>query len=207
MKRRLLVWVGGILAFIIVIIFVLAYLIDEPLRRKVERDMNARLKGYSVRIEKLDFHPIGLSLDLENLSIYQTAHPDPPIASIPNLHASVHWRALLSARLVGDFQIDDPKLHFDLRQFTEEAKDPTPVKEKGWQDALEAAYPLKIDRFAIRNGDLTYIEKGPFKPLRLTKVDFTATDIRNVRSKKGVYPSPVDFDAVVFGSGGMKFDS
>jgi hypothetical protein len=35
--------------------------------------MNARLKGYTIRIEKLDFHPIGLSLDLENLSIYQTA--------------------------------------------------------------------------------------------------------------------------------------
>ena len=167
--------------------------------------MNARLKGYSVRIEKLDFHPIGLSLDLGNLSIYQSAHPDPPIASIPNLHASVHWKALLSARLVGDFQIDDPKLHFDLRQFVEETKDPTPVGEKGWQDALEAAYPLKIDRFAIRNGDLTYIEKGPYKPLHVTKLNFTTENIRNVKSAKGVYPSPVDLEGVVFDMGHAKF--
>ena len=137
MRRRLINWGGGILALILIATFVLAYFIDEPLRRRVEREMNARLKGYTIRIEKLDFHPIGLSLDLEKLWIYQTPHPDTPIAYIPNLHASVHWKALLSGRLVGDFQLDDPKIHFDLRQFVQEAKDPTPMKDKGWQDALQ----------------------------------------------------------------------
>jgi Domain of Unknown Function (DUF748) len=205
MSRRLIIWGGGILAVILIAIFVLAYLIDEPLRRRIEREMNARLKGYTVRIEKLDFHPIGLSLDLEKLWIYQTAHPDPPIAYIPELHASVHWKALLSGRLVGDFQLNEPKIHFDLRQFVQESKDPTPMKEKGWQDALQAAYPLKIDRFAIRNGDLTYVDKGPFKPLRLTKVNFTTENIRNVQSEKGVYPSPIYLQGIVFDKGSAKF--
>src|SRR5436190_9802066 len=191
MKRRLLVWVGGILAFIIVIIFVLAYLIDEPLRRKVERDMNARLKGYTVRVGKLDFHPIGMSLDLEKMYLYQNAHPDPPVAYIPDLHASVHWKALLHGRLVGDFQINEPKIYLNLAHFAAEAKDPTPIKDKGWQDALYAAYPLLIDRFAVRNGDVTYADRGPFKPLHLTKLNFETENVRNVKSEKGVYPSPV----------------
>jgi Domain of Unknown Function (DUF748) len=203
--KRLLVWGGGILAVLLIVIFVLAYLIDEPLRRKVERDMNARLKGYTVRVGKLDFHPIGLSLDLEQLWIYQTPQPDPPVAYIPNLHASVHWKALLFGRLVGDFQIDDPKVHFDLRQFAQEDKDPTPIEDKGWQDALEAAYPLKIDRFAVRNGDVTYVDKGPYKPLHVTKLNFTAENIRNVKSGKGVYPSPVELEGVVFDKGHAKF--
>jgi hypothetical protein len=205
MRRRPIIWGGGILAVILlIVIFVLAYLIDEPLRRKVEREMNARLKGYTVRIEKLDFHPIGLSLDLKKLWIYQTPQPDPPIAYIPNLHASVHWKALLSGRVVGDFQIDDPQIHFDLRQFVQEAKDPTPMKDKGWQDALQAAYPLKIDRFAIRNGDLTYVDKGPFKPLHVTKLNFTTENIRNVQSERGVYPSPVYLEGIVFDKGSVK---
>jgi hypothetical protein len=206
MRRRLIIWGGGILAVVLLAIFVLAYFIDEPLRRRVEKEMNARLKGYTVRIEKLDFHPIGLSLDLEKLWIYQTPQPDPPIAYIPNLHASVHWKALLSGRLVGDFQLDDPKIHFDLRQFVQEAKDPTPIKDKGWQEALQAAYPLKIDRLAIRNGDLTYVDKGPFKPLHVTKLNFTTENIRNVESEKGVYPSPVYLEGVVFDKGSAKFE-
>jgi hypothetical protein len=205
MRRRLVIRSGAILGGISIVIFGLAYLIEEPLRRRVERDMNDRLKGYTVRVEKLDFHPIGLSLDLEKLWIYQSTQPDPPIAYIPNLHASVHWKALLSGRLVGDFQIDDPKVHFDLRQFIQEAKDATPVKDKGWQDALEAAYPLKIDRFAVRNGDLTYVDKGPYRPLHVTKLNFTTENIRNVKSAKGVYPSPVDLEGVVIDEGTAKF--
>jgi hypothetical protein len=82
---------------------------------------------------------LGFSLDLKKLWIYQTAHPDPPIAYISSLHANVHWKAPLFERLVGDFQIEDPKVHFDLRQFAQEAKDPTQTKDKSWQDALEAA--------------------------------------------------------------------
>src|SRR4030095_421842 len=206
MRHRLIIWGGGFLDVILIAIFVVAYLIDEPLRRRVEREMNARLKGYTVRVEKLHCHPIGLSLDLEKLWIYQTPQPDPPIAYIPNLHASVHWKALLFGRLVGDFQLDDPKIHFDLRQFVQEAKDPTPMKDKGWQDALQAAYPLKIDRLAIRNGDLTYVDKGPFKPLRLTKLNLTTENIRNVQSEKGVYPSPIYLEGVVFDKGSTKFE-
>jgi hypothetical protein len=31
--------------------------------------------------------------------------------------------SLSTRRLVGDFQLDDPKIHFDLRQFVQEAKE------------------------------------------------------------------------------------
>ena len=206
MRRRPIIWGGGILALILIAIFVLAYLIDEPLRRRVEREMNARLKGYTVRIEKLDFHPIGLSLDPPKIVDLSDPSPGSAHRLYTQLHASVHWKALLSGRLVGDFQLDDPKIHFDLRQFVQEAKDPTPMKDKGWQDALQAAYPLKIDRLAIRNGDLTYVDKGPFKPLRMTKLNFTTENIRNVQSEKGVYPSPVYLDGVVFDKGSTKFE-
>lgn len=205
MQRRLVLWLAGIFAFFLILIFVLAYLIDEPLRRRMERDINASLKGYTVRIGKLDFHPIGLSLDLEESWIYQTAHPDPPIAYIPILSASVHWKAMLFGKLTAEFEIENPKVNFDIRQFAQEAKDPTPVKEKGWQEALYAIYPLKIDRFAVLNGDLTYIDKGPFKPLHVTRLNFVTENIRNVKSEKGVYPSPVLLEGVVFDNGKAKF--
>jgi Domain of Unknown Function (DUF748) len=199
--RRSVIWVGGSILSLLLILFVAAYLLDEPLRRKMEADLNARLKGYAVRIERLDFHPIGLSLDLENVMVSQNAHPEPAIAEIPNLTASVHWRALLFGQLVADFEIDGPTVHLDLRQFRQEAKDEVSVKEKGWQEALQAIYPLKINRFVIRNGDLTYTDEGPFRPLRITQLNFLAENIRNVESEKGTYPSPVEAEGVVFETG------
>lgn len=203
-KGRAVLWIVGSLALVLIVIFVAAYLIDEPLRRRMEAELNNRLKGYAVRIGRLDFHPIGLSLDLENLIIYQDAHPEPPVAQIGNLSASVHWKALLSGRLVADFQIDDPVVHLDLRQLSEEAEDEVPVEEKGWQDALQAIYPLSINRFAIRNADLTYVDQGPFKPLRITGLNLVAENIRNVESEKGTYPSPVEAEGVVFETGKLR---
>jgi hypothetical protein len=199
--RKSLIWVGGSVLLILIVIIGAASLLDEPLRRKMEADLNNRLKGYSVQIGRLDFHPVGLSLDLEDCTIYQRAHPDPPIAHIPNLSASVHWKALLRGRLVADWELDNPSVRFGLTQFSQEARDETPIKERGWQDAVKAIYPLKINRFVIRNADVTYIDKGPFRPLRITQLNLLAENILNVESEEGTYPSPVQVEGVVFDAG------
>src|ERR1700704_5830693 len=53
--------------------------------------------------------PAGLApLALRDAGIVQRAHPDPPVANIGRLYASVHWRALLAGRVVGDILIDRP---------------------------------------------------------------------------------------------------
>jgi hypothetical protein len=206
LARKPLLWIVGSVLLVLLLIIVAAFLLDEPLRRRMEAELNQSLKGYSVRIGRLDFHPIGLSLDLEELTIYQSAHPDPPIAHIPNLSASVHWKALLHGLLVADWELHNPSIRFDLSQFRQEARDETPIKERGWQDAVRAIYPLRINRFVIRNADVTYIDKGPFRPLRITELNFLAENIRNVSSEPGTYPSPVQAEGVVFDTGRLKLN-
>ena len=71
---------------------------------------------------------------------------------------------------------------------------------------MEAVYPLKINHFEIRDGDVTYVDQGPFKPLRLRDLDLVATNIRNVRSEKRTYPSDVRVSAAVFESGRLSAD-
>ena len=203
--RRRLIAVTAV-AVVLLVAYAAACLIDEPLRRYTEAKMNRALKGYTVHIAKLDFHPLGLSLDLLDTIVIQDAHPDPPVARIPLLSASVHWRALLHGRVVGDFLLDHPTVHVNLAQARKEIVDPTPIKERGWQDALEAIYPLKINQFRVRSGDLTYTDEGPFKPLRVRSLDIVATDIRNVASADRVYPSPVRLDGAVFDKGRVSAD-
>lgn len=199
-------WIGGVVLLLVLIVTASGYLLDEPLRKNIESSLNQRLKGYSVQVGQLDFHPMGFSLELKQSIISQNAHPQPAVAEIPYLSASIHWKALLFGKLVADFEIAKPTIHFDLRQFTQEAKDKVPMKQRGWQDALQAIYPLKINRFAIKDGNLTYIDKGPFKPLHITKIIFIAENIRNVESEEGTYPSPVHAQGIVFERGTVKID-
>jgi hypothetical protein len=198
---RIAARVAGIIFLLLVIAVVAAFFIDEPLRRRMEARLNAALQGYTVTIGRLDFHPIGLSLDLEEATIVQNDNPEPPVAHIPVLSASVDWRAMLFGRVVADFQIDSPTIYINRRQAKKEIDDEVPIKERGWQQALEEIYPLKINEFVIYNGEVTYVDEGPFRPLELTGVNLRAENIRNVRSAQGVYPSPVHMEAIVFGMG------
>ncbi len=200
-------WVLGIVGFLVLLIIVLSYFIqNDALRRHAERQMNRHLTDYTVRVGKAYFHPIGLSLDLDDLVLIQNEIPDPPVASIKRLHASVHWTALIKGRLVGDFLIDRPKLYINLKQARKEAESETTLGQKGWQDALEAVYPLKIDVFRIRNGALTYVDQGPYKPLHAGGIFLHATNIRNIFSPETIYPSPVKIEATLFEKGKLTLD-
>lgn len=205
-NRRLWIFIGVPLAVILFIAYAVAFLIDEPLRRYTEANMNRALKGYTVRVKTLAFHPHGFSLDLKGVTVVQDAHPDPPVADIPYLHAGVNWKALLRGRVVGNILIDRPKVYMNLAQARQEIADPRPVKERGWQEALEAIYPLKVNEFRVKEGDITYQDQGPFKPLRLRNLNFVATNIRNARSKDRVYPSEFKVEAAVFDSGRVRAD-
>ncbi|HEX7213923.1 MAG TPA: DUF748 domain-containing protein [Methylomirabilota bacterium] len=201
--RRWLVAAGALVALVLIASVVALFFIDEPLRRYTEAKMNASLKGYTVTIGRLHFSPINFSLDLRDTMVVQNQYPDPPVAKIDRLYASVHWKALVSGKVVGDILIDHPVVFLNLPQARAEIDDSTPVKDKGWQDALQAIYPLKINELRISQGDITYQDNGPFKPLRVYELDVKASNIRNVRSEEGVYPSPMTLTARIFDTGSI----
>lgn len=203
---RRLYWVAGIVAALVLVLAAASVLIEEPLRRRIERAMNERLDGYTVSLGRLDFHPLGFAIDFEDLVVVQQANPDPPVARIARLTASVQWRALLRGALVADFFADRPVLHVDLRHIQKEAEDPVPVERRGWQDALQAMYPLKINLFRVRDGRVTYVDRRQARPLTLSAVNVRAENIRNIESPDRVYPSGLYAEAVVFDTGRLVVD-
>ena len=204
MSRRWL-WITASLAILVVVVAAASFLIAEPLRRQMERRLNANLQGYTARLGAVDFHPLGFSLDLEDLVIVQDANPDPPVLSIPKLSASVQWRALLAARLVADFTLDQPVLYINRKQTMKEMEDKVPVQDRGWQEALTSIYPLKINEFKIKDGTVTYVDKG-FPPLHVRQLNFRAQNIRNVWSPEHVYPSALHLEGQVFDAGRLLLD-
>lgn len=182
-------------------------LLDKPLRTWGERTMNAHLKGYTVRLVRWDTHLWRLAMELHGLSIVQDAHPESPVADIGSLDFKVSWRALLHLRLLGDLTIQRPSLRIDLAQLQEQAKSDVRLKDRGWQGAIEAIYPLKLEDVKIHDGSMLYVSADPDAlPLRLTKLEFAAQDLRNVQSTQGTFPSPVHLDAVLFETGAVRFD-
>jgi len=199
-------WIGGGLAILLALLFVASFFLDEPMRRRMESRMNQSLRGYSVRLPGLHFQLIGMSVTLKDLTVRQNANPEPAVLQIPTLHASVEWRELLTGHLVADFLIDRPRVHINLSQLRQETRDPVPARQKGWQQAIEAIYPLKINLLRIRNADVVYVDDDPGMPLHLANLNATAENIRNIHSRQHQYPSPFHADATIFDTGHASLD-
>lgn len=200
-NSRLFRWGVGIPVGLALVLFVASFFLDEPLRRKMEKNINRDLKGYTVRLPKLHLQLLNLSLTLKEMTVLQEAHPDPPVVYFPVLRASIHWREIFSGKLVAEFRLDRPKINVNLLQLRSEAADKVSIKERGWQQAVEDIYPLKINVLKINDASITYIDKDPQRPLVLSHLNLQAINIRNINSPNQVYPSAFHLDTAIFESG------
>ena len=178
-------WVVGIPVILILVLFSVSFLLDEPLRRNMEQSMNRDLKGYSVRLPGLHLQLIDLSLTLKGLTVYQQAHPDAPVFYLPVLKASISWREILSGKLVAEFMLDQPKININLLQLRSETANKDSLKERGWQQAVADIYPLKINSLKINDASITYIDMDQKRPLVLNHLNLQATNIRNIHLQIG----------------------
>ena len=199
MKKRRVRITGIVLLAVAVLLVIASYLVDDPLRRYLERELNARLKGYSIRIGALTTHPLLLSVDLENLLVIQKANPEPPIAMIRRIRGGVHWRDLFTGHIVADATIDDPRLYINIGKLKAEIKKP-PEQKEAWQETLEAITPITVNEFRIRNGEVTYLESMKAAPVTASGITLIARNVENVKSARGVYPSDIFLEAVLYGS-------
>ena len=57
--QKLLLWLMGIFALVAVILYIISFFLDEPLRRRTEATANKHLKGYTVRLPGLKIQLVG----------------------------------------------------------------------------------------------------------------------------------------------------
>jgi hypothetical protein len=204
MSKRVMKFLVGI-ALLLLLLLAAALFIDEPLRAYIEAKMNRSLTGYTVRIGALDFHPIGASVVLHDIRLMRTQAPDPPVATVARWSASVHWKALLSGRVVNDQYIERPRLHITRTLAREEAGSDVSAKDRGWQDAIESVYPFKINQIRIADAEVMYLDEAkPEQPVRIRQMNVYASNIRNVHSADQLYPSDFSLDAILFESGKVR---
>jgi hypothetical protein len=205
-RSRVAGWVIGTLAILVAAVFIASYFLDPILRGRVENTMNQKLVGYHTSLNHAHVQLLSGTLILTGLVVKQDAHPTPPVTDMAKMEFNIQWRELFSGHVVADVLLTHPHVHINLIQLRAEKADPVPLSEKGWQAAIEAVYPFKINLFRIQNGEATYIDTDPQRPLHLSDISLRADNIRNIHSTDQEYPSPFHADSVVFEKGRMTID-
>jgi hypothetical protein len=194
-------WAVLTVVVLILLVFSVLWIVNRELPAFIERQLNAHVEGYRFTVGQATLTP-HLSLEIRQLTMVQIDHPDPPIAELPRWSLSIQWQHIFSGVLVSDYVISHPTLHITLPQAKQELReDVPPTHEKGWREAVYSFYPVKINEFKIDDADVTYVDQDSSKPLHFTHLNFLAANIRNIRSPNASYPSDLNLDGTLFGSG------
>lgn len=193
-------WSTVVLGVLLLLAVSALFIVNRKLPAFIEHQLNRHVDGYQFTVGQATLSP-NLSLEIRQLTMIQIDHPNPPVAEIPRWRLSIQWRHIFSGVLVSDYIISRPTLRITLPQEKQELQEEVPIHEKGWRDAVYAFYPIKINEFKIEDADVTYVDQDPSKPLHLTHLNFLAGNIRNIRSPNDSYPSDLDLDGTLFGSG------
>ncbi|HXN87096.1 MAG TPA: DUF748 domain-containing protein [Candidatus Binataceae bacterium] len=205
--RRIGYTFATLMVALIIGVFIVSFFLDDIIRPRIERAMNEKLVGYQTTLLHAHLQLLGGRLTLKGLKVVQQKHPTPPVANIDAMRFTIQWRELFSGHVVANVLLTRPKVRIDTAQFQSEKKAGVPMRQEGWQDALENVYPFKINKFAIRDGDINYVDASdPKRPLHVEHLYFTADNIRNLHYQANEYPSPIQVRAVVFDKGTLSVD-
>lgn len=200
---KIIKWSAISFAVLLLLVVIGLFFFNRNLPAFIERQLNTQVAGYQFTVGEAHFFP-NLTLEIRRLTMIQTEHPNPPVAEIPRWHFSIQWWTIFSGAIVSDYVIDHPTFHITLPQAKEEVLDAVPLHKKGWRDAVFSFYPIKINELKIVEGDVTYVDQDPARPLHLTHLNFRAGNIHNIRSPNDTYPSDLSLEGNMFDSGRVR---
>lgn len=118
-----------------------------------------------------------------------------PFMKASAMDFSVEWKSLLKGSLVAEVELKNPEL-----LFTREKVEPkTVVHDSAYLKKLaDMAMPLSINRFAVHNGNLRFIDPELKVDVSLREINAVALNLKNAYDSTNNYPASIDASAIAY---------
>lgn len=162
----------------------------------------AGLEGYHGRIGDIDIDLWRGRYALVDLRFEKVnGEAKEPFVTAPALELEIQWGGLLRGQIVTEAIVHQPRVAFVLAKT--EAGSQTGA-DSSWAQKLDALLPFRVNRFAVRDGEIRYRDETtePNVDFFMTDLYLEALGISNVRTEKsGLLPAEVEVAGRPFGTG------
>ena len=163
-KKRLLIVLGVVILLLVAIRIAL-----EPIVEKYVNHVLAKNESYTGSIDDVDIHLLRGAYVIQGTVIKKKDGTSVvPFLDIPEIDLSVEWKALLHGSVVAEIEMREPKVNF----VGGSGESNQAGGGADWRQTVKELVPLKINRFAIVNGQVHYVD-----PTAKPKVDVEVNEL------------------------------
>jgi hypothetical protein len=198
-------WLPGLLLLVLLLV-ALRLALPSILLSYVNTTLD-KIPGYDARIADVDvalWRGAYVIYGLEMVKVESGVKT--PFVEIPKTDLSIEWKALLQGKMVGEVELQGPKINF-VRVKGQLASAPGDGGSD-WVEQGKKLFPFDINRLAVHGGSITYREPKATPPidLRLTQVEAEAFGITNKPRKNDPLPTNFKLSSRVFDTGSLSLD-
>jgi hypothetical protein len=208
-RRRTWIILGSIILLLIIARLVMPYFVLKYVNKTLSKS-----KSYPGHVEDIDIALLRGAYVIKDIRINKadslTGKTDSiPFFTSPAIDLSVEWKALFKGAIVGEIEVDEPRVNFVKGKHKDEnAKKDTAE----FQNVIKGLMPLTINRFQINNGHIHYIDKNsnPKIDIALSDLQIIATNLTNANDSNKVLPAGLKATGNAYDGSlelNMKFDA
>jgi Domain of Unknown Function (DUF748) len=191
-----------LLGLLIVALVALRLALPTIVRNYVNRTLS-KIPGYRGEVGEVDIHLWRGAYTVHDANVVRASEKVPvPFFSAKRVDLSVQWRELLHRALVGEIELDHVKLNF-VKGPTSETSQTT--VDSSWQDRVKELFPLRINRFEIRNGEIHYrdFHSKPPVDVLIDRSHIVARNLTNSRKLSNTLAATIDADGRPLGDASL----
>lgn len=184
----------GVILLLIAIRIALPYIVLKYVNKTL-----STMHGYYGHVNNIDIALYRGAYKIENIYLHKidtVSQRETEFFEARLIDLSVHWRALLEGKIVGELEFNDPRL-----RFTKDKAEPKDVKNDtaDFRKLLDDFMPLRVNRFEIINGVIQYIDSTS-SPMVNIQMDNTHVLAENLTTEKdtSLLPATVTADANIY---------
>ncbi len=165
------------------------------------------LEGYTGSVTDIDINLYRGAYVIDSLKIEKLDGNNPvPFVLVKEIDLSVEWGALFDGAIVGEIELISPVLSFVASSDSVSGQSGENID---WTKPIKDLLPLKINRFAINDGTIHYLDYGadPVVDIYLKEFKMVVTNLNNAEDIEKKLPSHLELNAVSIGDGRLNISA
>jgi len=160
----------------------------------------SKMHGYYGHINDVDIALYRGAYKIKNMYLHKVdtvTHQESQFFEARMIDLSVHWKALLQGKIVGELEFEDP-----LLRFTKDKVEPKQIKNDtaDFRQLLDDFMPLEVNRFEVLNGIIQFIDStsNPMVNIQMDNTNVRAENLKTRKDADALLPSTVEASANVY---------